>query len=493
MKRTILILFAGLLTAAFSSCEKWLAVRPQTEVEAGENFKSAQGFKDALAGIYILMTDNNLYGQELSYGMVDVLGKQITQPYLDAGDTGGAYAPFFRFDYTTLTAESTIARVWSRMYNVIANLNLLILHIDMADRTMFVEEEYNMIRGEAYGLRAFLHFDLLRLFGYSYKAGADKLAIPYETTFDNRLTAFSTVAGIIEMALADLAVAELSLADDPVMEDARFGGGDNAGTWGMYRRNRFQKFNYYAVKLLQARIHLYKADYDEAFKAADKVIQQEVFTWVPPDEVTTASTATRNMIFSQEVVFALYISDMKTLINGIPNADGTETKGWGTYYNKSIEQWNTVYETEIYGFDFRNQYLKQDAGAGYYPIKLHQYSSSTTTYTNRLPVMRLSEAYYIAAECKLHQNDPGAAVGYLNTVRRARNILVDLPQGVSTDQVQNEIFKEYAKEFLMEGQLYYYYKRLDSRTVRFYPNPVSSDNYVFPIPLAEEEGRFDEQ
>ena len=52
MRHTILILFTGLLLTLTVSCDNWLDVRPQTEVKVDDNFKTAQGFKDALTGIY---------------------------------------------------------------------------------------------------------------------------------------------------------------------------------------------------------------------------------------------------------------------------------------------------------------------------------------------------------------------------------------------------------------------------------------------------------
>lgn len=57
MRHTILILFTGLLLTLTVSCDNWLDVRPQTEVKVDDNFKTAQGFKDALTGIYLLMSD----------------------------------------------------------------------------------------------------------------------------------------------------------------------------------------------------------------------------------------------------------------------------------------------------------------------------------------------------------------------------------------------------------------------------------------------------
>ena len=139
MRHTILILFTGLLLTLTVSCDNWLDVRPQTEVKVDDNFKTAQGFKDALTGIYLLMSDQAIYGQELSFGMVDVLGKQYTTPF----SASGRYYDLSQYNYTTEQAKEVIDPVWSKMYNVIANVNSLIEHINKADRTMFSGVEYN--------------------------------------------------------------------------------------------------------------------------------------------------------------------------------------------------------------------------------------------------------------------------------------------------------------------------------------------------------------
>lgn len=480
MKQILYILIAGLLLTTATSCEDWLDVRPKTEVKVDDNFKTAQGFKDALTGIYLLMCDESLYGRELSFGMVDVLGKQITQPFYS---TNAQYYYIAQYSFEEENSKSVIDPIWKNMYHVIANVNSLITHIDQADESLFTGVEYHIVRGEAYALRAFLHFDLLRLFGHSYKAGADTKAIPYETTYDHKTTPLSTVSEAISLALADLTVAEQELAEDPVITDR------GSSDYSDYLRFRFQKFNYFAVKLLQARIHLYKEDYTEAFSAASRVIQQESFTWVPSGDVTTTIPAGRNMIFWQELVFALNITNLQDIMSDWERGN----------YTKSTYQFATVYETAQsgYSYDYRYQYLTADAGYERYHIKLAQYPDSDygMLLTQKLPVMRLSEAYYIAAECRLRQNDAAGAVGYLNTVRQARNLggVEELLPNLSADQIQEEIFKEYAKEFAMEGQLFYYYKRLNSPAIRFYTGTMSGDAYVLPMPLSEREGRLNEQ
>ena len=45
-----------------------------------------------------------------------------------------------------------------------------------------------MMKGEALGLRAFLHFDLLRLYGPVYSVTPTGKAIPYRTSFDQKAT-----------------------------------------------------------------------------------------------------------------------------------------------------------------------------------------------------------------------------------------------------------------------------------------------------------------
>ena len=105
--------------------------------------------------------------------------------------------------------------------------------------------------------------------------------------------------------------------------------------------------------------------------------------------------------------------------------------------------------------------------------------------------MRISEAYYIAAESLLQRDeDVASAANLLNTVRQHRGLTVNLEASMFTvDEMQNEIYKEYAKEFCCEGQLFFYFKRrnmpqipvttaVGSNVVTTYVTP----DYVLPMP-----------
>ena len=68
----ILVLMTAL---AFTSCNNWLDVTPQGEVEGEDLLTNEKGYNAALNGIYYNLTSTTLYGKELSYGMMDVLAQ----------------------------------------------------------------------------------------------------------------------------------------------------------------------------------------------------------------------------------------------------------------------------------------------------------------------------------------------------------------------------------------------------------------------------------
>ena len=74
-----LIIGFCLLSFGLSSCSEWLDVKPKSEIKEDELFKTEQGFKDAMTGVYVLMTEAQLYGREMTFGLVDSSMKWIRQ------------------------------------------------------------------------------------------------------------------------------------------------------------------------------------------------------------------------------------------------------------------------------------------------------------------------------------------------------------------------------------------------------------------------------
>lgn len=488
MNKYINIIFISLAVLLCTACDDWLDVSPKTEIKSDDNYASEQGYKDALTGVYLLLAEENLYGKELTFGMLDAMAQ-----YYTGMRSNNTYTYDAAFDYDNTECESRINSIWSSMYKALANLNELIKHIDQTDASMFTGRNRSLIRGEAYALRAFMHFDLVRLWGSPYAADKNDKCIPYMKLVTADVTPLSTVEEVINLTLADIAVAQTELLSDPVIA----GTPSNTIIDESYERDRTFKMNYYATKLLEARIRLYAGQHSEALAAAKEVIGQSTFYWTPETEITTSESSTRNRIFSEELVFSLYDSNIRTRYSTyFTSADNGLIMSGSSY--------QAVYELYNAGFsgDYRYAYQNEELDGNYFNTKLMQPTSGNPSFMFRLPLMRLSEAYYIAAECELVlNNDITACVGYLNTVRLNRNLTDGILTTISRTEAQDELLKEYRKEFMCEGQLYYYYKRLNYDMIPIVTaegDAVTTNyvepNYIFPLPDDEIEygGRNDE-
>ncbi|MGV3764609.1 MAG: RagB/SusD family nutrient uptake outer membrane protein [Chitinophagaceae bacterium] len=465
MKYTYLIIFTALI--GFSSCKKFLDVKPKTQIDGEVAFNDEQGFMDALTGVYLKMNDNELYGKELSFGLTEVLAKQHTR----FNSTFHEYYQASLYNYLHAEVRSKIDGIWLNMYGTIANNNNLLTQLNAADKRIFRDNNYNIIKGEALGLRAMLHFDLLRLFAPAPASagGATQKAIPYPDRLTADVFPQLTVTEVLAKIQADLdSAANLLKAVDPIVAT------NNITEEGYLRDRRF-KFNYYAVRSLQARAYLYAGNTEKALEYAREVINANVFNWASPAQLSAGDRAR----FS-ELSFCLYKSDLAPLFTTyfLPAAGATNLltrSGDSEFLNVFGTSADARY-TYLTAFDNVTQLR--------YSLLIQQNTAGAAVYLNRLPVVRVSEMYYIAAEC-LSNSDMASAVEYVNIVRRARNLPDDLPATLTPEELQFELFKEYRKEFYCEGQLFYYYKRRNSTTIE--GTTVTADNSIYVLPLPDDE------
>ncbi|MDE5550179.1 MAG: RagB/SusD family nutrient uptake outer membrane protein, partial [Bacteroidaceae bacterium] len=143
--------------------------------------------------------------------------------------------------------------------------------------------------------------------------------------------------------------------------------------------------------------------------------------------------------------------------------------------------------------DYRYTFLFKSGSATHannrYLMKYDEASGSNTYYKYKMPLIRLSEMYLIKSEVEyrqgLLQGNTDAAKATLNQLRVARNLpaLNELPADFDL-----ELIREYRREFLGEGQLFFLYKRLN-RTNILYSNvdAVAEKVYTFPLPITETE------
>ena len=476
MKKRMIYSLLLVLVVMTSSCESWLDVQPRTKVKSDELFKTEAGFKDALIGVYTLMKAEALYGRELSYGFVDV----VTGPYAAFNNT--VYYDVSQWKYlTSTTVRFQIDAIWMKMYNLLANVNNLLDNID--DRqSVFTGDNYNIIKGEALGLRAYIHFDLLRLFASA--VDLDKEAIPYVQKLQIEVPHVYTGREVLALLNEDIKNALVCLEKDPVREGKLK---DLSGDGFMNARQ--MRFNYFAVKALQARVAMWGDDLETAKSAAGEIlaIADDIFPWVTTDAVSAPEDKNRDFTFSTEHIFALHVKDLKDLANTWFLTDGSKNQLYCQNY--TMQQWYEIGRgNAVWGNDYRVNYImkQQETGARNYMIrKYYQPESYQADYAKRLPLIRRSEMAYIMAECLIGEDDD-KALEYLNEVRRHRGIVSDL---TNTATLRDEVTKEYAKEFLAEGQLFYYCKR-NEMTKFPYGYPVATEENVYVLPKPDLEIEF---
>ena len=153
-----------------------------------------------------------------------------------------------------------------KMTNVDLIRNTFIENIDACEASSSSEiARKNDYTGQAYAVRALCYFDLARLYGqtYTYDNGASLGAVLVTETIGPKEARLprSTVAQTYEQVLKDLAQAKELLSKDT-----------NLG-----------HFNYWAARLLEARVYLYMGRNSEALTAAADVISNSPYRMVSGD------------------------------------------------------------------------------------------------------------------------------------------------------------------------------------------------------------------
>ena len=99
-----------------------------------------------------------------------------------------------------------------------------------------------------------------------------------------------------------------------------------------------------------------------------------------------------------------------------------------------------------------------------------------------MPLIRLPEMYYIAAECRISgpDKDLGEARSLLQEVRKARAVYEELDADLDEAGLMAQLEKEYRKEFICEGVVFYFYKRLGYEKL-----PRQSDDAVYMLPYPD--------
>lgn len=457
-----------LLSMGFTSCNDWLSVQPADQVEDTDLLSSQAGYKEALAGVYSSMVGDYTYSKELTFGAIAVLGNEWS-------NVPTSYQDLQKYDYSATAPTNTIANIWSANYNSIANANNILKHIDNSEN-LFTGDNYAIIKGETLGLRAFLHFDLLRCFGVSYEVNPDMPAIPYCTDFTYRVFPQLSVRQVVEKILEDLKEAEELLKVDPIFTGREVTEMDDQG----YLINRSVHFNYYAVKALEARVYMWCGRYSDAYNAAKEVFDADAFSWSTADNLSKKIDRS----FVPEQVFALNNVNLSTVGDTYFN-ESSNSSSFSLNREALLNYYDNATEDYRYIYMFRNGETG-DLVDNRYSIKYTEPESSdndVSAFSSKMPLIRISEMLLIMAEVKYRTS--GEGLDEINELRAARN-LTPLPS-IPT-QFYSYLANEYRRDFIGEGQLFFLHKRLNTQYIPGTDvDAIANKSYTFPLPLAETE------
>lgn len=285
-----------------------------------------------------------------------------------------------------------------------------------------------MYRGECLGLRAYLHFDLLRMFG---SVDPDKRGIPYVTKFGMFVTPFSHTKECYQKIIADLKSAESLLKDD---ENLLTYPRQDENSYSSFTSFRTTHFNLYAVKAFLARVYWTRndpGDLDSAAMYAREVIESGKFP-LPSKETGNINTdhfmrMMSGTIAEDEAIFGIYMEDSftewqrKLLVKN------------GAYLPADIN----LYKDAERGNDLRDQWIR-------IPI----FNSSQEGEGFGLSWMKLIDAYKININNK---QQAGIGASGMNLIRIPEMYLI-LSEALLDKNVGEA--RKFFDEFLVSRQAY---------------------------------------
>lgn len=490
---TLTILAAACLLGG--GCSGWLEATSSSQISGAKLFSSREGFHEALSGVYVSMGDDACYGTCYTCYANDLVAGPFVSQY------SKQYTDFQDRNYNTVITIPIINTMWKKGYNVIANVNKLLLELDRRRDVIQDETEYRLMRGELLAARAYLHFDLMRMFGLGSWDGdnAGKLAVPYVTTYGKEPTRQLSYAQTAELLNADVDEALSLLEIDPILGDVPENFDETINADGFWN-NRNKHLNALAVRALKARILLWEKKYDEASALAldviDLALEKGAVSWIDPvEQINKADNDQRDWTFSCEHLFSLEIMDMYTTV-GRYYFYATSAHTNGILLSEDVV--NALYHSPVIigpdgnwltmVSDIRGPAMQLRYGSQGYLIYKY-YSTSSSVFRNRMPMIRISEMLMIAAECALRNNDTQGAMDAINELHSHRGVEDPVAPILFEYEAWELLWAEMNREFIGEGQLIYFAKRLRPGDITtsnaaelFPPRP---EVLIYPYPSEE--------
>lgn len=490
----------GVILLAAVSCNKWLEATSSSQISDEKLFSTRSGFHETLNGLYVIVSDRYCYGLDYT-----VWANELSSYPYQINSVASA-AAFQKHLFNTVNCTEHQDMMWQQAYMVASGASKLILELENHRDVITNEDEYNLIKGEALGLRALMNFEVIRMFGTSTWTGdnAGKLAPPYLNVYSKDPVPQRTYTETATLLWDDILASIECLKSDPLtgtLSDDFTLTSNADGYWD----NRLTHMNCYAIRALAARVAMWQGETSKAASYASEAVQgalsSELSSWLDVDDVwQTASTlGMPDLTFACEGIFSMDTSTGDYWHNWLDMYLSMTSGALVLDYNwcqslypagdlsadedvRGLSLWLNYNGTSV----SLNKFVSLTAR-----VLVSYDSSGNRVYSvdnnSTFPVLRLSEMQYIICEDAIVRGDIEGACAALDQVRAHRGITTPLPRPASADDLWPELEKEYYREFIGEGRLFFYLKRRSGAgRAAYVENSIASGSELtYPYPVSE--------
>lgn len=418
MQQLKYMLMMAIAAVVFGSCKKdALTLYPEGQINGANFYKTETDFQEALVGAYVPLRD----AAAVAFFMEEMRSDNTEYDY-NSKDRGGlGYEQLA--DFMDDKSNGVISQLWTADFKGIQRVDIILDRIAAIDTATIPVASRHQIIGEAKALRAHYYFELVRCFG--------KLPLYLHEVTDSK-TAFvssSSVDSVYNQIVADFTDA-LALLPPPAKfpQTGRVTKGMAATELGLVylTRKAYDK----AIPLFQSLATMgydLLPNYADVFKLANKNSRESIF-----EIQYKAGTDGQSSLFIYR--FLPYTKHTKNIL--------------GVDYNNTLGGWNVPTDDLIGSYEAKDTRLdasigiikgKLDGNTDFQPDSVGSILSPATpgelskkfvkkqfqpqgysiinNTEDNWPVYRYADVLLMLAECLNEQNQPAAALPFLNRVR----------------------------------------------------------------------------
>ena len=440
----VFIMIFLLIHNTFLSCENFV------EVDLPPNQLTGKGIFDANRTAEAAVTDMYAYQREegllsgTAIGLSNLLAL-YTDEFTRSGSSDGDY---FEFSTHNVQPNNRILNaLWNSSFKTIYAANAAIEGIQASEN--LDDQVAQRLLGEAYFMRALIHFYLTELYG----------DIPYINTTNYKIN--TSIAKNTSEEVNNFIIADLLLAEKLIPES--------------YLSPQHTRPNRMTVKALLSRVYLNTEQWADAEREANEIIASGLYTLdIPLDQVFLIDSPGTLWQFKSE--YAGYNTlEAQAFIILAPSDQYTALS---RSFVASFEE----------GDQRREQWIDSISGDGntlYFPYKYKEYSP-TPTSLEYPKLFRIAEIYLNRAEARLRLKDLNGAGEDINAVRKRAGLAEITTTGFQ--DLEMALLKERRAELFTEfGHRWFDLKRFDRAEAILSPikSGWGNSSYLFPLPETE--------